>query len=721
MTYSSAVLALNPIRYYKFAESSGTTAIDSSSAGVNGVYGPGSGTWTGGTLGTTGAVAGDTAASFTSGYVTIGDIPADAAAAFSFVGWVKVGTAGGYRTLFSKYDSNSLRFEISLGNSAEYGDDLGLVVSVNGASPFTAPTLAVGEWAHVAVVYDGSQATNADRIKVYVDAVAKSMTGGGTIPATLGSLATASAAIASRSSGGVEWVGDIDDVALFDFALSASQVSTLFAANGGAVAALTAATVQPNGAKIDLTFDAEIAPITTDLVVYADGRRLSASALSGSGTAWTATIGLRWVRSGQAVSVVYQGAAPIAATNSSTIDDAQVQYVGRRYGMFIHYGIETYLDIEWSTGGESIDSFAPTTDINDAVDQWVDGMVAAGMTYAHLTAKHHGGFCLWPSASSTRTVAQTAWYSANGSPDILRLYVEKCRAAGIGVGIYFSIWDRWWETANPGFTNASYETFTKAQLTEILTQYGPVDALWFDGWGWTGGGGVSFAQIPFANLYNHCKAVQPLCQVVVNNHEGSISTSDVVTYEVPVDGGPPANNPWPAEAADTIRADAKWFWKTAADGGKSASTLNSTLSSLNANRAAFLLNVPPDTTGRFPAGTELRLIEIGAARLERVAGISAGAGTLASRTVTLTLTTNGTTPAANLSGLRWAWWDQATPDMTRPPRAQGTGETTDASGVLSISVPSSLPVSGVGWLVVTNSTGNPAADHNAFSGPVAVS
>jgi hypothetical protein len=91
------------------------------------------------------------------------------------------------------------------------------------------------------------------------------------------------------------------------------------------------------------------------------------------------------------------------------------------------------------------------------------------------------------------------------------------------------------------------------------------------------------------------------------------------------------------------------------------------------------------------------------------------------RTVSVTLTTNGSTPAASLTGLKWAWWDQATPPVAEYPTDKGTAESTDGSGVLSITVNSALSAGGIGWLQVTNSDGNPASDHSGFSGPVQVS
>lgn len=95
--------------------------------------------------------------------------------------------------------------------------------------------------------------------------------------------------------------------------------------------------------------------------------------------------------------------------------------------------------------------------------------------------------------------------------------------------------------------------------------------------------------------------------------------------------------------------------------------------------------------------------------------------TTSTRTVSLTLTTDGTTPAASLTGLKWAWYDEATPDRHAVPADSGLAETTDGSGVLTISVRSTLTAGQTGWLIVTNSDGNPATNHSVFAGPVTVS
>jgi hypothetical protein len=94
--------------------------------------------------------------------------------------------------------------------------------------------------------------------------------------------------------------------------------------------------------------------------------------------------------------------------------------------------------------------------------------------------------------------------------------------------------------------------------------------------------------------------------------------------------------------------------------------------------------------------------------------------TRSTRTVTVTLTTNGTTPAANLSGLRWAFFDSPNMQSLAAPASQGTGETTDASGVLSVSVNTTLSSGGTGWLVVGDSDGTAGVQHSGFSGPVTV-
>lgn len=619
MTYATAVLALSPSRYYKLDESSGIVAADSSTSNVAGAYGANSGgSWTGGTLGATGTESGVTAATFngSSGYVdSVGSIPAGGATTFTWTGWVKPTTGGGYRTLYSRYAGNSNRFEISLGNSGEYADDLGIVVALDTIGATTSAVLTLNVWQHVAVVYDGSQSTNANRVKVYVNGVVKTVAtnGGASWPSAIPSI-TGSGLIGARTGGGAYWDGGQNHVATFTTALSGADVAALYTASDSASSpvALDSATVDSSGAKVTVVFDGSTVISSSSCVVKANGYPVGISEVEGADDTWDLILGVRWILDGATVTVTYN-AGTVTATNGSTVTRPQAQHVGRQFGMFVHWGYETYADLEWSTGTESINTFSPTASVSAGIDQWVAGALAAGMKYLVLVAKHHGGFCLWPSAASTRTIAQTTWYSGAGSPDIVDLFTSKCRAAGLGVGIYFSIWDRWWEAANPGFSGAAYTAHCQAQLTELLSNYGTIDIVWMDGWGWGTSDGVSYATITFASIYDHIKGLQPDCVAIVNDHQATLASSDLIEYEIHITGGPDDGNLVVSDSCETIRSDNKWFWHASgADTIMSAASINTTLASMTSRRSTYLLNCPPATDVLLPELTIERLASVGA-------------------------------------------------------------------------------------------------------------
>lgn len=491
---------------------------------------------------------------------------------------------------------------------------------------------------------------------------------------------------------------------------------------------LSTATVDASGAKIALTFTSSIGALAvTDLIVTCGGYPVSVSATSGSGTSWNASLGQRWVRSGTTVTVNYQSAGAVSATNSSVIVDEQVRHVGRKFGMFVHFGINTFNAVEWSDGSLAANTFAPSASIAVGIDSWIAAAKLAGMRYLVLTSKHHDGFALWPSAAGGYNISNSSWWAGAGSPDIVSLFTQKVRAAGLGVGLYFSVWDRHWEAANSGFTGAAYTAHCQAHLTDLLTKFGPIDLLWLDGWNWVdglAGGQPNYDTISHASLYNHAKGLQPKCLFVVNNHDHSLSTSDIDEYEMGSTGGagPAPGQLQPAEVCDTIRVDNKWFWSSATDAGLSAATILSALSAQSSNRTSYLLNVPPSTSGAIPDTSLATLAAVGSALLEDTGGVSAYAGNSALRSFSVTLTTNGSTAAANLTGLKWAIYEAPNPAIQQRPIAQGMGSTNGA-GVISGSFFSQLAAASVVWITVTDSDGTTTQSpaHKAFSGPVVVS
>ncbi len=151
----------------------------------------------------------------------------------------------------------------------------------------------------------------------------------------------------------------------------------------------------------------------------------------------------------------------------------QIQWQELEFTGFLHFSVNTFTDREWGTGKEDPSLFHPSE--LDA-RQWVRVCQQAGMKQLILTAKHHDGFCLWPSQYTDHSVRKSPWRDGKG--DVVKELADACREAGLKWGIYLSPWDR----HEPSYGNSFvYNSYFMSQLRELLTRYGTVSEVWFDG------------------------------------------------------------------------------------------------------------------------------------------------------------------------------------------------------------------------------------------------
>jgi len=150
----------------------------------------------------------------------------------------------------------------------------------------------------------------------------------------------------------------------------------------------------------------------------------------------------------------------------------QLKWQAMEYYAFVHFSLNTYTDQSWGYGNEDINLFNPKE-----LDcrQWARICKESGMKGIIVTAKHHSGFCLWPSKYTEYSVKNAPW--KNGKGDIVRELADACKEYGLKLGIYVSPWDR----NHPDYGKPEYITYFRNQLTELLSNYGPVFEVWFDG------------------------------------------------------------------------------------------------------------------------------------------------------------------------------------------------------------------------------------------------
>ncbi|GAA4632260.1 hypothetical protein GCM10023196_064940 [Actinoallomurus vinaceus] len=287
-------------------------------------------------------------------------------------------------------------------------------------------------------------------------------------------------------------------------------------------------------------------------------------------------------------------AVPASAASLGNRYGLQRRFVDWRFGMFLHFNMGTFHDAEWVDPKQDPLSFNPA---KLDCGQWADAAKAAGMRFAVLTAKHHDGFCLWPSKYTSYSVA-----SSSVKRDVVREYMDAFRSRGVTPCLYFSIWDRTNGVGPTGFddhppiTRANIE-FVKNQLTELLTRYGRIPVLIFDGWAWHWAFGQQ--SLPFSEIREHVASIQPDCLVLDLNGLTVPWHSELLFFEEPKGGVfcPPGNT-YAASQGQTI-SPSGWFWHPSTPSNllTTDQIVDGHLKVLEPRYATFILNCPPNTDG----------------------------------------------------------------------------------------------------------------------------
>lgn len=312
-----------------------------------------------------------------------------------------------------------------------------------------------------------------------------------------------------------------------------------------------------------------------------------------------------------------------------------------RFGLFVHWG--PYARAGWEASwplvggvatlpmGQDIPAAVYHANAKDwrpdpeAPEAWIAAAAAAGMRYAVFTTRHHDGFAMWPSRHGGHGVG----ISAPGV-DIVGEFVKACRRHGLKVGLYYSLPD-WYHAEYPAFTDAmrpyvfgaypaatatgwaAYQAYLRGQITELLSDYGPIDMIWFDG-AWE----HSPEQWDVTGLETLIRQLQP--NILINDRLPG--HGDFATPEQFVPPEPPAE-PWET----CLTMNMSWAFNPDDDHYKSAATLVHTLCEVAGRGGNLLLNIGPDGNGRIPPPQAERMAAFGrwmACNAEAITGTTAG-------------------------------------------------------------------------------------------------
>ncbi len=311
----------------------------------------------------------------------------------------------------------------------------------------------------------------------------------------------------------------------------------------------------------------------------------------------------------------------------------QWQRLGKN--LFVHFGPNTFSGREWGDGKESPAIFNPAK-----LDcrQWAIAAKHGGFEIVILTAKHHDGFCLWPTRTTGHSVKSSPWRRGRG--DVVREFVDACRAEGLKPGLYLSPWD---QNAAVYGDSPRYNEFYRAQLTELLSDYGPIHEMWFDGACGEGPNGKRQVY-DFESYFEIVRRLSPEAVMFsdagpdvrwIGNEQGfagdpNWSTVDPRTWVEPGKAADGAREPrralqhgdeggeaWrPGETDVSIRPG--WFYHAGEDAKvRSLENLVDLYFHSVGRNSLLLLNVPPTPEGLFHPTDVSRLAELNA-RLESI-------------------------------------------------------------------------------------------------------
>ncbi len=287
--------------------------------------------------------------------------------------------------------------------------------------------------------------------------------------------------------------------------------------------------------------------------------------------------------------------------------------------MFLHFGVNTFTDREWGDGSEDPAIFDPS-----GLDarQWVSVAKECGFGYVILTAKHHDGFCLWPSAHTEHSVKNSPWRDGKG--DVMREFVDACGEFGVKAGFYLSPWDRHEQSYGD---SPRYNEYFRAQLRELLTNYGDIAEVWFDGACAEGPNGKR-QEYDWASYYTLIRELQPDALIAicgpdvrwVGNEDGYARETEWSVQDASPEHHLEASGKvwYPAECDVSIRPG--WFWHAAEDDRvKSLDHLMDIHHKSVGRNSVLLLNVPPNTEGLLASPDVARLREF-RAEIDRLYG-----------------------------------------------------------------------------------------------------